>query len=66
MTDEVRKLIIETGISLHLKDEQITLLDLAINIAYNAGYLDAKKDKTDIEIALEQGASLDDLPCKQL
>ena len=62
---EIRKLVIDTGIGLKLKPEQIILLDVAVNLAYNSGWLDAKKAfKSDIEIALEQGASLDDLPCK--
>ncbi len=62
---EIRKLVIDTGIGLALKPEQIILLNVAVNLAYNAGWLDAKKAfKSDIDIALEQGASLDDLPVK--
>ncbi len=62
---EIRKLVIDTGIGLHLKSEQIILLDVAVNLAYNSGWLDAKQAfKSDIDIALENGASLDDLPVK--
>lgn len=62
----LKKLVIDTGIILKLDVKQISLLFLVVNLAYNEGWLDAKESikKTDIEIALENGASLDDLPVK--
>lgn len=65
-SEDLRKLIIDTGITLNLEPRQITLLDVAINLAYNQGWMDrASYDKKTItEIALENGASVDDMPVK--
>jgi len=67
---ELKKLVIETGVMLRLEVKDITKLDTAINLAYLSGWLDRgsqfMKDKSDIDLALENGASLDDMPNKTI
>ncbi len=58
---DLRKLVIDTGIILNLPSDKIVALNVAINLAYNSGWLDRRSD---IDLALENGASLDDLPVK--
>ena len=62
---DMRQLILDTCKILNLKPEQLSTVFTTVNLAYNTGWLDRNKlDKSDIEIALENGASLDDLPSK--
>lgn len=39
---ELKQLVIDTGILLDLDPSQIIKLDIAISLAYNSGWLDAK------------------------
>ena len=68
---DMRQLILDTCKILNLESEQLSTVFTAINLAYNSGWLDRNKldtpkdtGKSDTEIALEQGASLDDMPSK--
>ncbi len=65
MNKDIQRLVIDICKILDLKSEQLSTVFNALTIAYNTGWLDrAKLDKSDTEIALENGASLDDLPTK--
>lgn len=65
MNKDMQQLVLDTCKVLHLQPEQLTIIYTVINLAYHTGWLDGNKEsKSDIDIALENGASLDDLPAK--
>lgn len=50
---ELKNLIIDTGLALQLKADQLRFLDLAINMAYNKGHIDAVNElgkKTELQM----------------